>query len=512
MRQSPKKDVEGILSLSKKIYPDQFYTRAEIIGQLNNFPEGQFVAIYEEKVVGYCASIRVSERRARRKHSWVQITGDGFCTTHDPDGEFLYGVDVFVDPKLRGIRVGDRFYRERIKLCRHYHLRGIAFGGRLPMYSKRKRNYKTPLEYIEAVREKEIRDPAVSFHFRQGFEVLGVLEDYLPEDKDSLGFAAHFIWYNPEVIESPKKQGEGSLERKPDTVRVATVQYKQRQISSFEEFEQIVSYFVEVVGEYKADFVTFPEFFTLQLLSIENEEVPANEAIDHLTRYTPKLIKLFSELAIRHNVNIIAGSHPTKTDDGDIRNVCYVCLRDGSVHEQAKIHPTPDEEYWWNIEGGDHVEAIETDCGPIGVLICYDSEFPELARHLANQGALLLFVPFCTDERQGYLRVRYCCQARAVENQMYVVMSGNVGNLPRVSNMDIQYAQSCILTPCDFRFSRDGIASDTTPNVETVAFADLRLEHLHRARHSGSVRNFKDRRHDLYRVIWRPRKAKGAEK
>jgi len=161
------------------------------------------------------------------------------------------------------------------------------------------------------------------------------------------------------------------------------------------------------------------------------------------------------------------------------------------------------EVYWWNIEGGHSLNAIQTDCGPIGVLICYDAEFPELTRHLADQGIQILFVPFCTDERQSYLRVRYCCQARAIENQFYVVMSGNVGNLPGVANMDIQYAQSCILTPCDFPFARDGIAADTTPNVEMVAFADLRPETLQMARNSGTVQNLRDRRHDLYSVKWR---------
>jgi predicted amidohydrolase len=182
-----------------------------------------------------------------------------------------------------------------------------------------------------------------------------------------------------------------------------------------------------------------------------------------------------------------------------------VFLRDGSIYEQPKIHPTPSESYWWNVEGGDQLNAIQTDCGPIGVLICYDSEFPELARHLTDQGIHILFVPFCTDERQSYLRVRYCCQARAVENQIYVVMSGNVGNLPNVANMDIQYAQSCILTPCDFPFARDGIAADTTPNVETVAFADIRPETLATARYNGTVRNLRDRRHDLYHVRWNGR-------
>ncbi|MEL6375523.1 MAG: carbon-nitrogen hydrolase family protein, partial [Pseudomonadota bacterium] len=212
------------------------------------------------------------------------------------------------------------------------------------------------------------------------------------------------------------------------------------------------------------------------------------------------------KLAVSYNINIIGGSHPTKDAEGEIKNTSYVFLRDGSVHAQEKIHPTPSEAYWWNIKGGDRVDVINTDCGPIGVLICYDSEFPELARHLADQGAMLLFVPFCTDERRGYMRVRYCCHARAIENQFYVVLSGVVGNLPNVENMDIHYAESCILTPCDFAFARDGVAADTAANTETIAFADLRLSDLRAARHAGTVRNFRDRRFDLYRVEWQDRR------
>ncbi len=290
--------------------------------------------------------------------------------------------------------------------------------------------------------------------------------------------------------------------RLKDTVRIASIQYMQKAISSFSEFEKICSYYTRVAGEYKADFILFPELFTLQLLSMEAETLPANKAINKLTEYTPKLLDMFKQLATKYNINIIAGSHPTKVSEGVIHNIAYVFLRDGSIHSQAKIHPTPSERASWQIEGGNELSVIETDCGPIGVLICYDSEFPELGRHLANQGANIIFVPFCTDEKQGYLRVRYCAQARAVENQCYVVMAGNVGNLPNVQNMDIQYAQSCILTPCDFPFARDGIAADTTPNVETVAIADLRLENLLQARANGTVLNLKDRRHDLYSIVW----------
>jgi predicted amidohydrolase len=389
-----------------------------------------------------------------------------------------------------------------MQLCQSLRLRGIAICGRLPLLRRRLARVGTVEAYLQAVKSKEIKDPTFSFQERQGFELVKLLPRYLPEDLDSMGYGALLVWRNPEVCSG---QGEAvqPSPRASGTVRVATVQYQQRGIHSFGEFETIVTYFVDAVSDYKADFVLFPELFTLQLLSIENEPVPPELAIDHLTDYTPRIRELFHRLAVKFNVNIIAGSHPTKTEEGHIRNISYICLRDGSIYTQPKIHPTPDEVYWWNIEGGDELEVIPTDCGPIGVLICYDSEFPELARHLTDQGATILFVPFCTAERNGYLRVRYSCQARAVENQCYVVLSGNVGNLPRVRNMDIQYAQSCILTPCDFHFARDGIAADTTPNAEAVALADLRMDSLTVARNAGSVRNRGDRRHDLYRVVWK---------
>jgi predicted amidohydrolase len=232
------------------------------------------------------------------------------------------------------------------------------------------------------------------------------------------------------------------------------------------------------------------------------------EAIEKLSTYTPEIRSALAGMAMRFNINIIGGSHPTRTSDGDIQNVAFICLRDGAVHEQEKIHPTPNERYWWNIKGGDSIEAIPTDCGPVGVLICYDSEFPELARRLADQGARIIFTPFCTDSRQGYLRVRYCCQARAVENQCFVVLSGNVGNLPNVQNMDIQYAQSCILTPCDFPFARDGVAAEATENVETLTISDINLADLNWARAEGTVRNLADRRFDLYDIKWARRPAR----
>jgi len=109
-------------------------------------------------------------------------------------------------------------------------------------------------------------------------------------------------------------------------------------------------------------------------------------------------------------------------------------------------------------------------------------------------------VPFNTDERRGYLRVRYCAQARAVENQVYIVMAGCVGNLPQVENLDIHFAQSAILTPSDVEFHREGIATEAPANSETLIFQDLDINLIMRNREFGSVQTWKDRRLDLYNV------------
>jgi len=507
VRNARLKDVDAICDLTERAYAGagmEGYFPKAVISQITNFPEGQFVVLANEKVVGYCATFLIDGRIALKPHTWEAITGHGFASRHDINGDWLYGMEVCVDNQYRGYRLGQRLYNERKKLCQALGLKGIVFAGRLPTLAKKARRFGSVDNYIEQIRQKKVRDPVLSFQLRNGFEIQGIIKGYLTEDHESWGYGVHLVWRNPNVTEETeagaKKKTYGG--RMPDTVRVGTVQYRQRRVRSFEEFVEMVAYFVDVVADYKGDFVVFPEMLPLQLLSIENQELSPAESIEALSKYTPRFKEAMRDMALRYNINIIGGSHPTRDKQGRVLNVSYVFLRDGTIHEQPKIHPTPNEVYWWNIEGGDTLAAIQTDCGPIGVLVCYDAEFPELVRHLTDQGIQILFVPFCTDERQSYLRVRYCCQARAVENQIYVVMSGNVGNLPNVSNMDIQYAQSCILTPCDFPFARDGIAADTTPNVETVAIADLSPGTLMTARNNGTVKHLKDRRHDLYHVRW----------
>src|SRR3569833_2743654 len=210
------------------------------------------------------------------------------------------------------------------------------------------------------------------------------------------------VWRNPYV--DPNEPVAFRAPRGVESVRLATVQLQARAVKNFEEFVQNIEYFVDVAADYRSDFVVVPELFTNPLLSFEPEGLPPMEAIDRMTEHRAPSVAELSRMALRYNINIVGGSHPTRTDDGSIQKVAYVCLSDGSVHAQEKIHPTPIEAYWWKIKGGSSVDVIQTDIGPVGVLICYVSEFPELARRLVDEGARLIFVPYRTDWQMGTAR------------------------------------------------------------------------------------------------------------
>lgn len=504
VRQAELGDVPAIVDLVHRSYAElPGYTDSEVRAQINNFGEGCFVAELDGAIVGYCASIRVPETLALHAHTWREITGGGLGSRHDPKGDWLYGFEMCVDPKVRGRRLGRRLYEARRDLAENLSLKGIAFGGRMPNLAKSRRRVEDAKDYLDKVQAGRIHDPVIRFQLANGFEPVMVLDDYLPGDKQSLGKAALMVWRNPFVEVGDVKTT--ALALGVESVRIACCQFQARAVKDFDEFLRNVEYFVDIAADYRSDFILFPELFTLQLLSFEKEQLSPLQAIEKLSTYTPAIRKALSAMALKYNINIIGGSHPTRADDGDIQNVAFVCLRDGAVHEQEKIHPTPNERYWWNIQGGDRIGAIPTDCGPIAVLICYDSEFPEIVRRVVDEGARILFVPFCTDNRQGYMRVRYCSHARAIENQCFVAMAGNVGNLPNVQNMDIQYAQSAILTPCDFPFARDGIAAEASDNVEMLTIGDVNMSDLRWARAEGTVRNLADRRFDLYDLQWKKR-------
>jgi len=311
---------------------------------------------------------------------------------------------------------------------------------------------------------------------------------------DSGAAATLLEWINIHYKKDPQAQ---KFDR---AVRIGTVQWQMRPAATFADLMVQVEYFVDTIAGYNADFVLFPEFFNFPLMVQFNQENPA-ESIRDLAGYTSQLRDELLRLAVEFNINIIAGSMP-EYENQTLRNVCHLLRRDGTWDRQYKLHITPDEFAYWGLKGGDGLRVFDTDAGRIGILICYDVEFPELARLLAEQGMDILFVPYWTDTKNAYERVRRCAQARAIENECYVAISGSVGNLPNVENMDIQYSQAAVFTPSDYAFPHDAIAAEATPNTEMSLIADLDLQKLATIRQKGSVRNFRDRRLDLYKLEW----------
>jgi predicted amidohydrolase len=229
----------------------------------------------------------------------------------------------------------------------------------------------------------------------------------------------------------------------------------------------------------------------------DHNHLSESDAIRKLAGFTDEIVARFNKLAVSYNINIIGGSMPL-FEDGVLLNVGYLHRRDGSTSRYEKIHVTPDEAKVWGLKGGSRIQTFDTDCGKIGILICYDVEFPELSRLMALDGMDILFVPFLTDTQNGYSRVRNCAQARAIENECYVAIAGSVGNLPKVHNMDIQFAQSMVFTPCDFPFPTNGIKAEATQNTEMILVVDVDIDLLRQLNSFGSVRNLRDRRVDLY--------------
>lgn len=489
-------DIDAILELQTVCFPGMKpWDRTQLESHLEVFPEGQFCVAVEGKIIGSCASLIVNFDEYDDQHSWDDITDEGYITNHDPDGFNLYGIEVMVHPDYRRMKIGHRLYEARKNLARRMNLKSIIIGGRIPNYHKHA-DQLTPREYVEEVERRNIYDPVLTFQSMQGFTVKRINSNYLPDDRASQKYATLMEWNN--IDYHPKSR---RVYRMSFPVRICVVQYAMKPIDSFDDFAQQVEYYVDVAADFGCDFAVFPELLTTQLMSYLNEKRP-DHAVRQLAKYTEQYIELFTGLARTYNVNIVGGSHFVE-EDREIYNVAYLFRRDGTIEKQYKIHATPNERRWWGIAEGDRVKVFDTDCGRVAIQICYDIEFPELARLATEKGANIIFVPFCTDDRQGYLRVRYCAQARAVENQVYTVIAGTVGNLSQVENMDIQYAQSGIFSPSDFAFARDGIVGECNPNVETVVVGDVDLETLRRSRNSGSVRHLRDRRRDLYAVQWK---------
>ncbi len=489
-------DYDAMVALQLRCFPDMVpWTREQFESHIATFPEGQLCIELDDRIVATASALVVDYDDYGEWHDWMGVSGGGTIRNHDPEGDTLYGIEIQVDPEFRGMRLARRLYDARKQLCRDLNLARIAIGGRIPGYA-RHADQLTARQYVEAVMDKRLYDPVLTAQLANGFMLRQLIPDYLTSDEDSAGYATHLEWSNLDYA-PPQHRGRRAVKM----VTAATVQWHMRRIDSFEAFAKQCEFFVDTAADYQADFVLFPELFTLALLTLVEPGRPG-EAARALARFTPQYLELFGDLAIRYNVNIIAGSQFTE-EDGVLYNAAYLFRRDGTVDTQRKLHITPAEARWWGVRGGDSLAVFDTDRGKIGVVICYDVEFPELVRVVADAGARILFVPYNTNDRYGHLRVSVAARARCIENHIYVVTAGAVGNLPFVENADVHYAQSGVYTPLDVGFARDGVAAEASPNIETVLVHEMDTEQLRRHRLTGTTRNWLDRRVDLYRVVWK---------
>ena len=489
-------DFEELKQATLQVYggmQDSVWKKSEIKRLTTIFPKGQVVIKIDGIIAGCALSLIVDADKIEDNHTYNDIVeGDKF-KNHNSEGDVLYGIDVFIKPEYRGLRLGRRLYDYRKELCEELNLKGIVFGGRMPGYHKFQGEL-TPKQYIEKVRNKEINDSVLNFQISNDFHPLRIIKGYLEGDTASKEYAVLMRWDNIYYTKQSKKVSSVKT-----VVRLGLIQWQMRPYNNLEELMQQVEYFVDSVAAYRSDFAVFPEFFNAPLMA-EYNHMHEPDAIRELAKYTETIVEKLQQLSISYNINIISGSMPEVVDD-ILYNVGYLCRRDGSLERYEKIHVTPDEAKVWGMQQGSKLQTFETDAGKIGVLICYDSEFPELSRLLSDEGMDILFVPFLTDTQNGYARVRFCAQARAIENECYVAIAGSVGNLPNVNNMDIQYAQSAVFTPCDFAFPSNGVKAETTPNTEMILVADIDLSLLRELHNFGAVKNLKDRRKDFYDVI-----------
>lgn len=498
------KDIEKIIELQLVCFPNMDpWLKSQMESHLRIFPEGQICVELDGEIIGSCSSLIVNFDDYLDQHTYLEITDKGFIRNHNPHGQNLYGMEVMVHPEYRRMKIGRRLYEARKQLAEHMNLKSIIVGGRIPGYH----NYSdkmSPREYAEEVLQQNIYDRVLTFQMMNGFTLKRIITNYLMDDDDSMNYAALLEWNNIDYKPSNSK----THYKLSFPVRICVVQYMMKKIDSFDEFATQCEHYVDVSADYKSDFVVFPENFTMQLLSFLEERSPST-AVRKLATFTTQYVELFTELAVKYNVNIIGGSHFIE-ENNRIYSVAHLFRRDGTIEQQYKLHISPNERMWWGINGGSTLEVFDTDCGKISIQLSSDIEFPEISRIVAGEGAQIIFVPFCAEDKQTFLRVKYCAQARAIENQVYTVTAGTVGNLTHVDNVDIQYAQSGVYTPTGFSFPRDGIAEECSENTETVIMAEVDMETLMRHRKSNEVLTFGDRRTDIYSLQIRS-KAKTSE-
>lgn len=277
-------------------------------------------------------------------------------------------------------------------------------------------------------------------------------------------------------------------------VKIATAQYDISFLENWQNYQDKAERWVAEAAEQGAKILLFPEYASMELASLFGEAVYSSlsKQLAEMQSVHDDYLGLFQGLAKKYQCIIQAGTFPVKTESGAYRNRAYLFMPDESFDYQDKLMMTRFENEQWLIQKGEQLRYFDTEYGKIAISICYDSEFPMLARQQVEAGANLILVPSCTDTLAGYHRVKIGCQARALENQCYVVQSPLVGNAPWSEAVDINIGAAAVYTPVDRGFPDNGILVEGELNAVQWIYADLSLEACGTVRQQGQVFNYRD--------------------
>ena len=271
------------------------------------------------------------------------------------------------------------------------------------------------------------------------------------------------------------------------TVRVAATALKVRKIRGDGGYFGHLHDLVSAAHDEAADVVVLPELHVLELLNLA-PEVREHLVPKYLVQYAEAIESWVQRIADSSGMVIVGGSHFKETADG-IKNVCAIGVPHQPPLLAEKNNLTSYEKEMWDLA---HGEGLVRGPFGLGVTVCYDSEFPEAGRQLAESGMLIQAVPAWTETRQGFQRVRWSCLARAVENQTFVVHAALLGSLDR-EPMPESFGSAAIIAPSVDPFPVDAILRETVMNEEGVVVADLDFDLLEQGRAGGEVTNWEDR-------------------
>ena len=276
--------------------------------------------------------------------------------------------------------------------------------------------------------------------------------------------------------------------------KLATAQYPIGSPKDWDEYAEKIRAWVNEAVSHDARLLVFPEYFSMELVHLFPEKVrrSLSDQLESLQDIAEDFIGLFAELAKAHAIYIVAGSFPIRDPDGLYRNRAYLFYPDGKKVHQDKVQMTRFENEQWGISPGKHLKTFDTEFGRIGINICYDSEFPMLARRQVEAQADLIVVPSCTDTIAGYWRVRIGCQARALENQCYVVQSPTVGLAPWSEAVDVNIGAAAVYTPVDYGFPDNGVLAIGDRDQPQWVYAEIDLKNIAHVRNHGQVFNHRD--------------------